>query len=374
MKCQIRECQISWYRTKQRRGFTLVELLVVIAIIGILIALLLPAVQAAREAARRMQCSNNLKQIGLGLQNYHSTYSSLPALNCAQSTLWPSGSYGRACPAWDWWSVHIAILPFMEQSAYYDLVAGVQKNGAPGVYWQFTEADVDQYLAPLKTEKEGISGYLCPSDALGGNTFPEPGLRNANTHTIYHFKSNYLPMANGWCEACQGAEVTPTWAPDWTVGLRANISDYLSVFCSTKFRTFASVIDGTSNTVAFAEFLRGERDTRYYGMVWSARAGSQWINWRYTPNTSVPDTLVNDANYCTTTNSMPEMNMPCTPSGGALPDGYWPWASTRSRHPGGVNALRVDGSVSFYSNTISDKIWGNLGAMANGDSSTWTGL
>src|ERR1044071_5441681 len=113
----------------RKRGFTLVELLVVIAIIGVLVALLLPAVQAAREAARRMQCSNHLKQIGLGMQNYHDTFQSLPygarARYVNTTTATPAGqSWG---PSW-----YVGLLPFAEQKPLSDLMeqgALVNSNG-----------------------------------------------------------------------------------------------------------------------------------------------------------------------------------------------------------------------------------------------------
>src|SRR5687767_9977882 len=117
----------------KRRGFTLVELLVVIAIIGVLVALLLPAVQAAREAARRMQCGNNMKQIGLGLQNYHDTFLSLPygararyvagspnPLPQGQTSILPG-------PSW-----YVGILPFCEQKNLYDLMDANDKAGQGG--------------------------------------------------------------------------------------------------------------------------------------------------------------------------------------------------------------------------------------------------
>src|SRR3954451_2672849 len=95
-------------RETKRRGFTLIELLVVIAIIGVLIALLLPAVQAAREAARRSQCTNNLKQIGIALHNYHDGTGSLP---------WGHGPFG-----WNDWSASVMLLPFIEQKQIYDAI------------------------------------------------------------------------------------------------------------------------------------------------------------------------------------------------------------------------------------------------------------
>src|SRR5947208_4409510 len=105
----------------RRRGFTLVELLVVIAIIGVLVALLLPAVQAAREAARRMQCSNHLKQIGLALQNYHDVFNSLPfgarARYVNTSSSLPAGQIQNWGPSW-----YVALLPFCEQKPLSDLL------------------------------------------------------------------------------------------------------------------------------------------------------------------------------------------------------------------------------------------------------------
>ena len=104
------------------RGFTLVELLVVIAIIGILVALLLPAIQAAREAARRTQCNNNLKNIGLGLQNYHDTYKTFPmgAMHTGYRTV-TTAQYG---PSWQY-----GVLPFMEQRNIYDKIANTIRAG-----------------------------------------------------------------------------------------------------------------------------------------------------------------------------------------------------------------------------------------------------
>jgi len=133
----------------RRRGFTLVELLVVIAIIGVLIALLLPAVQQAREAARRMQCQNNLKQLGLSLHNYHDTFGKFPA-----------GRYedGNVSSQLGWGTM---ILPFLEQSALFD---SIQAHGGmtTSSTWD-TVADVRDIDAKVVLE-----AFLCPSDPGSG--------------------------------------------------------------------------------------------------------------------------------------------------------------------------------------------------------------
>ncbi|MGD9126322.1 MAG: DUF1559 domain-containing protein, partial [Planctomycetia bacterium] len=136
-------------------GFTLVELLVVIAIIGILIALLLPAIQAAREAARRMQCSNNLKQIGLAFENYHGAHSCYPSAYIVQAggVNFNSGTHD-AGPGWAWGTL---LLPFMEQNPLYEQI------------------DFDYPCWHANNEavaKTPVSGFLCPSASGTENLCP----------------------------------------------------------------------------------------------------------------------------------------------------------------------------------------------------------
>ena len=121
------------------RGFTLVELLVVIAIIGILVALLLPAIQAAREAARRTQCNNNLKNIGLGLQNYHDTYKTMP-MGAMHSMFRTAPQLG---PSWQY-----GILPFMEQRNIYDKIANLVRSGSAVATTAFTANGANTNIAP----------------------------------------------------------------------------------------------------------------------------------------------------------------------------------------------------------------------------------
>ena len=145
----------------KRRAFTLVELLVVIAIIGILIALLLPAVQAAREAARRSQCTNHLKQLGLALHNYHATYQKF--VSRSQGTMNTGcGAAGGETGNRHWLSGVVSLLPYMEQQALYDQWMAPQAPYAsggpamnPGCFSGFLPSRVQ------------VTTLLCPSDSAG---------------------------------------------------------------------------------------------------------------------------------------------------------------------------------------------------------------
>ncbi|MEW4565320.1 DUF1559 domain-containing protein [Bremerella sp. JC770] len=177
----------------QRSGFTLVELLVVIAIIGVLIALLLPAVQQAREAARRSECSNHMKQVGLGLHNYHDTHKVFPPGWISMG----SGSMNHKHA----WAVHL--LPFIEQTALYDNIDPQGQN---------ITSDVDKGGAI-------VSAYVCPSSILPERSYDGYG------------KSNYL--------GCQGWE--------------NNDADTGGIFNQNSKVSFKDITDGTSNTVMVGE-------------------------------------------------------------------------------------------------------------------------
>jgi len=172
-------------QSRSRAGFTLVELLVVIAIIGILVALLLPAVQAAREAARRMQCGNNLKQIGIALHNYHDTYKALPP-----GWLTKRSNPTTCLPNENFWHWGALILPFMEQQPLHQLlnvgnISLTQAGNTPAI---------------LAAMQQPIAGYRCPSDI--GPTINTANRKKWNPYNAAAGRtqatSNYVANNSSW--------------------------------------------------------------------------------------------------------------------------------------------------------------------------------
>jgi len=211
-----------------RKAFTLVELLVVIAIIGVLVALLLPAIQTAREAARRASCSNNLRQVGLALQNYHDTFKTFP----------PSGFYGRpnssgGNPQLAYHHTWVtAILPFLEQKPLYDAI-----NFNLPAYNQ--TIPINGVNTPLQSVE--VPTLRCPSDA---------GYKNGEQSQTWGFSVTNYAGSEGfhWWPT---AGLNPAWGPPWTV--LPVYGDYAGLFAPTRTNGLRDVTDGTSNTVAVAE-------------------------------------------------------------------------------------------------------------------------
>jgi prepilin-type N-terminal cleavage/methylation domain-containing protein/prepilin-type processing-associated H-X9-DG protein len=217
----------------KRRGFTLVELLVVIAIIGVLVALLLPAVQAAREAARRMQCGNNVKQLSLGLQNYHDTFLSLPygarARSHTGTTNWGSS-----------WLV--ATLPFCEQRPLYDKLVAVDIAAQANDYFSST--------MQAQAHNAKIKYMLCPSSPL-----PETETINSQVLTL----PSYTGIAGGTSDA--GGGVATNVVTETRVATTSGVpsSPTLTGFGGNgmlplnESLTFAACTDGTANTIIVGE-------------------------------------------------------------------------------------------------------------------------
>jgi len=347
--------------TKARaRAFTLIELLVVIAIIGVLIALLLPAVQSAREAARRAQCSNNLKQIGLALHNYESANGSFPWTQGVVSTWYPTVNNGQL--PWNGgngqeyanFGALALMLPFMEQQPVYSSL-----NFSFGANWYTLPGSDDPVQFTGITAV--IGSFLCPSDANG------VGRNNYHASNGTNFD---------WWSRPAGAGALTRPQPG-----------------GTGIAKIASISDGTSNTIAFAERLRGDGDnsSKSGGEVYNAvpvppfpyfvlsnpvdyqilvsQAIPQCDSFAMTNPTSTWDYsgyywAAGDYNQSVFNFALPpnSTHSDCSPWGGvATGYGYF---TPRSNHPGGVNVCFADGSVKFIKSTIAQLTWLGLGTRA----------
>lgn len=345
-------------RSRLGKGFTLVELLVVIAIIGILIALLLPAVQAAREAARRSQCVNNMKQLGIAFHNYHDVYKTFPRQSygvrsdrCTIANECLGGGGG-----WVGLNVFTMLLPYIEQKPLYDKVD-----------WH-----VPFYYSPNTTNLQytKLATFKCPSDKF------YPG-------NVALGQTNY-----GIC-------VGPTWGWAWS-NVRPG-----GMFRRDYDTTMAEVRDGLSNTIMLGEIRVGDGATSF-------RAG--WDSLTYHVRLPIPSADATNPNpsqaqvedygaqclaqaasgtdqgslgsnvgyaWASTTNvaaintiSPPNFKYPggknCTwTCGESDSEGNFP---ARSQHPGGVNAALGDASVRFISDTIEFRLWQQVGSR-NGEES-----
>ena len=304
--------RMSSARSPHIRGFTLVELLVVIAIIGILIALLLPAVQAAREAARRMQCTNHLKQLGLALHNYYSARGALPPLN--DHRWYEAGGQPLFFYTWA-----VFISPYFEQ----------------GVLYEQLDFDIPHWIAPNADHADdSVPTMLCPSDQ-------EVEPVNLGGLGVYYARGNYV------CNVGVG----PMLSRD-----EPKPNAVFSFNSATKFR---DITDGTSNTAMIAEVIKVPgNDARGIFFMHDIC----FYRHDHTPNTSIPDSMRGGSyDEC---ESIPEA--PCKEDFFNNQPRYYRIAA-RSRHPGGVNVCRCDGSVQFVDDDIDTTVWQNFGMPADGE-------
>lgn len=340
-------------RVRPSRGFTLIELLVVIAIIALLVGLLLPAVQAAREAARRIQCTNNLKQIGLAVHGYHDAVGTLP-LGCAVAWA-PSGN-----ALFNGWGITARVLPYLEGQAQFNACNFNLANEVP-------QNDTAMRLS--------IGAYLCPSDGRNREIFLDDGQPRNN--------SNYAFNRGDW----------------YVWGGKVSTAPPNSPFQANRCVPLAGVTDGLSNTLFAAEV---KTHTPYLlncsGLTY-APLGSQPIPG---PNDN-PSTI---AQYTSCGGSLAELRPDSGHSewedGNTSQAGFttaWPpnkatpgafggtsvsdtdlisireedggptfaAITARSYHPGGVNALFGDGSVRFVKSTVNGQTWRALATVAGGE-------
>jgi prepilin-type N-terminal cleavage/methylation domain-containing protein/prepilin-type processing-associated H-X9-DG protein len=290
----------------KRKAFTLIELLVVIAIIAILIGLLLPAVQKIREAANRMKCSNNLKQVGLATHNYHDVYQKFPSginlpISTASGAVFPSNTLytsGKIPNPSDpnlYYSWCEAILPFVEQD-------NLRKQ------LDLTQREYANCNGPTSTGAQVVNIFLCPSDYM-----PQKVTAYTTGGVTYYFGMNSY-LANGGTRSWYVSNMTTD-----------------GIFYINSQTNFASVTDGTSNTFLFGE--RNHLDRGYANIA--TIGGWAWANFSapqdYIGSTAVPVNYVLDGVASPTTQQKDDRT-----------------CAFGSQHPGGANFCMADGSVRFF--------------------------
>ena len=355
--------------TRTRKGFTLIELLVVIAIIGVLIALLLPAVQSAREAARRAQCVNNLKQIGLAVHNYVSANGeTLPPQEVDTITEY---------------SHNVRLLPYLEQQPLYNawnLSLSARWDGSSG--WGITQSfngdgdPRDGQIVQATVICTHINTFICPSDPYPGTgqtgnswAVPVPWVLGLTGSSNYPINGGLNRRSN------------PGWRPN---GVAYGISQWDGAFqIPVKLSTF---VDGTSNTCAFSEWVKGpgsgdNGQADGLQMVYGSNSlntdsygGDNWLQAQACQ--SGPGLAQTNGSkgewWVWARSTFMSMQQPPNRRACKFLDNYWDrltgMEGASSLHPGGVNVLFADGSVKFIKSTVNYKAWYAIATPNGGES------
>jgi len=312
---------------RRRPGFTLIELLVVIAIIAILIGLLLPAVQKVREAAARMTCQNNLKQMGLGLHNYHDTRGKLPP----GVAYWGSNNDYGTC-----WSIEI--LPFIEQDPLYRM---------------YNQTVVNQNAANMPVNQTAVKTYACPSDPIAGTLIaPESG----NGSGVSYMASSYRGVAGMTNKTGDGNSFWDIAQGPPNLGTNLIGALHVTNISGLQPEKLQTIQDGTSNTLLVGEYYTrtNTRRTSFWAYSYTSycvstvtgiTGGAPYLVADYvkcyTATTATPPGLGGDQNNCK--------------------------RGFGSNHSSGMNFALCDGSVRLFTSSVDPTILGAMATINNGE-------
>ena len=376
------EVPISGMQSRIHDAFTLVELLVVITIIGILIALLLPAISGTREAARRVQCGNNLKQIGLATQNYHDTYQALFWLRGASS----SGNRSKK-PVGNEWAIAglVGLLPYLEQQALNDYIS--QPQSPEGIATLPGGPPPDFFYYPPWCAY--IPVFACPSCPLG-IAYP------SGNSTNYYNVADGTPVGRRNYALCLGDAIFKNGGPTYTAAPTDDgTRNKRGMFGFMSATSFSAILDGTSNTLMMAEKANAVNAVDVRGLAANNVAGLNTnpsicltlaAGGKYLPTTSVQSQRTlgslwhnGRAAFAGFTTVLPPNSPTCVVDNWG---DYWGIYAASGYHPGGVQAVMADGSVRFINETIDSGkptaaevtsgpspygVWGTLGTINGGE-------